>query len=37
MDDPLENTPPEWMKELDNIFLLIYVIEALLKIFALGY
>ena len=36
MEDPLQG-PEDWMTNIDFIFLVIYVVEALLKIFALGY
>lgn len=36
MEDPLEG-PTDWMTKIDFIFLCVYVTEALLKIFALGY
>lgn len=36
MDDPLETEPKQWMVKMDEIFLLIYIIEAGLKIMALG-
>ncbi len=36
MEDPLAQKPPKWMEAMDEIFFWIYIIEALLKIFAMG-
>ena len=37
MENPLDDTAEPWQQGFDDFFLIIYIVEMVLKIFALGY